>query len=391
MAIGSKAHNIAQLRALARRRLPRAIWEFMERGTEDDLLIGRNPAALQALHLLPRALRDVSARSAEITLFGRRQPLPLVIAPTGIADLMWHHGERAIASAAAAAGIPFTQTTSSTTSFADIAKVATAGHWMQMYLWERRDLSWQVVDAARENGANVLVLTVDTPVWPLREFNRRAGMSNPIRPNARLVGDFLRRPRWLAGVMGRYMLAGGLPQFANYPAEVGGKVTGKVARVANSASVDWKDVDELRRRWPGKLVVKGLLHPEDAHRALDHGVDGIAVSNHGGRNFDSSPPAIHALPAIVDAVSGRATVLFDSGVRRGADVLKAIALGADAVMIGRATLYGCAAAGQAGAAHALSLLAQEIDVAMAMLGITRLDELDRTFLLPVAEAMQVRT
>jgi L-lactate dehydrogenase (cytochrome)/(S)-mandelate dehydrogenase len=304
---------------------------------------------------------------------------------------MWHHGERAIASAAAAAGIPFTQTTSSTTSFADIAKVATAGHWMQMYLWERRDLSWQVVDAARENGADVLVLTIDTPVWPLREFNRRAGMSNPIRPNARLVGDFLRRPRWLAGVMGRYMLAGGLPQFANYPAEVGGKVTGKVARVANSASVDWKDVDELRRRWPGKLVVKGLLHPDDARRALDHGVDGIAVSNHGGRNFDSSPPAIHALPAIVDAVAGRTTVLFDSGVRRGADVLKAIALGADAVMIGRATLYGCAAGGEAGAAHALQLLANEINVAMAMLGITRLGELNRTFLLPVGEAMQMRT
>lgn len=391
MAIEDRAHNIAQLRTLARRRLPRAIWEFMERGTEDDLLIGRNVAALQALHLTPRALRDVSARSAAITLFGRRQPLPLVIAPTGIADLMWHHGERAIASAAAAAGIPFTQTTSSTTSFADIAQVATAGHWMQMYLWERRDLSWQVVDAARENGADVLVLTVDTPVWPLREFNRRAGMSNPIRPNARLAGDFLRRPRWLAGVMGRYMLAGGLPQFANYPAEVGGKVTGTVARVANSASVDWKDVDELRRRWPGKLVVKGLLHPEDARRAVDHGVDGIAVSNHGGRNFDSAPPAIAALPAIVDAVAGRATVLFDSGVRRGADVLKAIALGADAVMIGRATLYGCAAAGEAGAAHALSLLAHEIDVAMAMLGITRLDALDRTFLLPVAEAMQGRT
>ncbi|MFK4874664.1 alpha-hydroxy-acid oxidizing protein [Novosphingobium sp. ZW T3_23] len=391
MAIEDRAHNIAQLRVLARRRLPRAIWEFMERGTEDDLLIGRNPAALQALHLVPRALRDVSARSAEITLFGRRQPLPLVIAPTGIADLMWHHGERAIASAAAAAGIPFTQTTSSTTSFADIAKVATAGHWMQMYLWERRDLSWQVVEAARENGADVLVLTIDTPVWPLREFNRRAGMSNPIRPNARLVGDFLRRPRWLAGVMGRYMLEGGLPQFANYPAEVGGKVTGKVARVANSASVDWRDVDELRRRWSGKLVVKGLLHPDDARRALDHGVDGIAVSNHGGRNFDSSPPAIHALPAIVDAVAGRTTVLFDSGVRRGADVLKAIALGADAVMIGRATLYGCAAGGEAGAAHALRLLENEINVAMAMLGITRLGELDRTFLLPVAEAMQVRT
>ncbi|MGO4169973.1 alpha-hydroxy acid oxidase [Novosphingobium sp. YAF33] len=380
--IAERAHNIAQLRALARRRLPRAIWEFVERGTEDDLLIGRNVSALQALNLLPRTLRDVSSRSARTTLFGRSQPLPLVIAPTGVADLMWHRGERAIARAAAAAGIPFTQTTSSTTAFAEIAKVASAGHWMQMYLWERRDLSWQVVDAARDHGADVLVLTVDTPLWPLREFNRRAGMSNPVRPNARLIGDFLRRPGWLASVIGRYMLEGGLPQFANYPAEVGGRVTGKVARVTNSASVDWKDVEALRRRWPGKLVVKGLLHPEDARLAVEHGVDGIAVSNHGGRNFDSSPPAIAALPAVVDAVAGRATVLFDSGVRRGADVIKALALGADAVMVGRATLYGCAAAGERGAAHALSLLANEIDVAMAMLGIAALDELNRDFVSP---------
>ncbi|KPH61264.1 alpha-hydroxy acid oxidase [Novosphingobium aerophilum] len=381
-AIAERAHNIPQLRDLARRRLPRAIWEFVERGTEDDLLIGRNPDALRAVQLLPRTLRDVSARSAEITLFGRRQPLPLVIAPTGVADLMWHRGERAIAKAAATAGIPFTQTTSSTTSFAEIAKVASCGHWMQMYLWERRDLSWQVVDAARENGAEVLVLTVDTPLWPLREFNRRAGMSNPVRPNARLVGDFLRRPRWLASVMGRYMLEGGLPQFANYPAEVGGRITGKVSRVANSASVDWKDVAELRRRWPGKLVLKGLLHPDDARMAVDHGVDGIAVSNHGGRNFDSSPPAITALGDIVDAVAGRAAVLFDSGIRRGADVLKAMAIGADAVMVGRATLYGCAAAGEAGARHALALLANEIDVGMAMLGVNRLNQLDRSFLMP---------
>lgn len=380
--IRGRAHNIAQIRALARRRLPRAIWEFIERGTEDDRLIAANVAALQSMQLLPRTLRDVGARSAEIELFGRRQPLPLVIAPTGVSDLLWHRGERAIARAAASAGIPFTQTTSSTTSFADIAGCATSGHWMQMYLWERRDLSWQVVEAARENGAEVLVLTVDTPMWPLREFNRRAGMSNPVRPNATLVADFLKRPSWFASVICRYYLEGGLPQFANYPAEVGGKLTGTVGRVANSASVSWKDVDELRRRWPGKLVVKGVLSAQDARIALDHGVDGIAVSNHGGRNFDSSPPAIDVLAGIVDAVGDRTTVLFDSGVRRGADVVKALAIGAKAVLVGRATLYGCAAAGEAGARHAIDLLANEIDVAMAMLGVSRLDELDRSYLMP---------
>lgn len=378
-AVARKAHNIAQLRTLARRRLPRAIFEFIERGTEDDLLIGRNVAALQQLSLVPRVLRDVSVRDPSVELFGRRQPLPLVIAPTGVSDLLSFRGERAIASAAAKAGIPFTQTTSSTTSFADIAKVASSGHWMQMYLWERRDLSWRVVDAARENGADVLVLTVDTPMWPLREFNKRAGMSNPIRPNAVLVSDFLKRPAWLASVLGRYYLRGGLPQFANYPPEVGGKLTGVVSRVANSASVCWNDVAELRRRWPGKLVLKGVLSVDDAKIAVEHGVDGIAVSNHGGRNFDSSPPAIAMLPEIVDAVGKDLTVLFDSGVRRGADVLKALALGARAVLIGRATLYGCAAAGEAGAAHAISLLANEIDVAMAMLGVTKLDQLDRSY------------
>jgi L-lactate dehydrogenase (cytochrome)/(S)-mandelate dehydrogenase len=378
--IAGKAHNIAQLRELARRRLPRAIFEFIERGTEDDLLIERNVTALQAINIVPRALRDVSRRDPSIELFGRRQPLPFVIAPTGVSDLLSYRGERAIAAAAAKAGIPFTQTTSSTTSFAEIAQVATSGHWMQMYLWERRDLSWQVVDAAGENGADVLVLTVDTPMWPLREFNKRAGMSNPIRPNAVLVSDFLKRPSWFASVIARYYASGGLPQFANYPPEVGGKLTGVVSRVANSASVSWDDVTELRRRWPGKLVLKGILSVEDAKLAVEHGVDGIAVSNHGGRNFDSSPPAITVLPAIVDAVGQHLTVLFDSGVRRGADVLKALAIGAKAVLVGRATLYGCAAGGEQGASHAIALLANEIDVAMAMVGVNRLDELDRSYL-----------
>ncbi|MFS0850737.1 alpha-hydroxy acid oxidase [Novosphingobium panipatense] len=376
------AHNIAQLRVLARRRLPRAIWEFIERGTEDDLLIERNIRALQEVQFVPRTLRNVAARCSEIELFGRRQRLPLVIAPTGVSDLLWYQGERAIARAAASAGIPFTQTTSSTTSFADIAMCATAGHWMQMYLWEKRELSWQVVEAARGNGADVLVLTVDTPMWPLREFNKRAGMSNPIRPNARLVADFLRRPAWLSTVIARYYRDGGLPQFANYPAEVGSKLTGTVSRVANSASVCWTDVSELRRRWSGKLVVKGVLSVEDARIAVDHGVDGIAVSNHGGRNFDSALPAVDALAAIVDAVGDRTTVLFDSGVRRGADVLKALAIGARAVLIGRATLYGCAAGGEAGARHAIDLLANEIDVAMAMVGVCSPAELDRTYLVP---------
>lgn len=375
------AFNIADLREQARRRLPRAIYEFVERGTEDDLLIAQNRAALDRIKFSPRTLRDVSRRDQAISLFGRALASPMVIAPTGIADLMSHRGERAIARAAKRAGIPFTLATSSTTSIEDIGAIAAGtGFWMQMYLWERRDLSWQVVERARVAGAEVLVLTVDTPILPLREFNRRNGMANPIRPNPRLALDFLRHPRWSLGVMGRYLVSGGMPQFANYPREIGGRITGTVSRQANSASVTWTDVAELRRRWPGKLVIKGVLNREDAVLAREHGVDGLAVSNHGGRNFDSSPAAIDVLPEIVDAVGADLTVLFDGGIRRGSDVLKALAIGANAVLIGRPTLFGAAAGGYEGSCRALDILRTEIDMAMAMLGVTQLAQLDRSFL-----------
>jgi len=378
--IEKTAHNIWDLRKQAKARLPRAIFEFIERGTEDDCLIRQNREALERIKFDPRTLRDVSSRDQSITLFGRKQPTPMVIAPTGTADLMWYNGERAVAGAANAAGIPFTQTTSSTTPFADIAAIVESGLWLQLYLWERRDLSWDLVERAKAHGFEALVLTVDTPLFPLREHNKRNGMSNPIRPNPTLALDFAIHPRWTLSVLARYFLTGGVPQFANYPKEVGGKITGIVSRVTNSTSVNWDDVKELRKRWSGKLILKGILNDDDARLARDHGVDGLAVSNHGGRNFDSSPASIDVLAGIVDAVGQDMTILWDGGVRRGADVLKAMAIGADAVMIGRATLYGAAAAGRAGAKHALDLLQIEIDMAMAMLGITSLDQLDRSYL-----------
>jgi len=378
--IDKTAHNIWDLRRKAKARLPRALFEFIERGTEDDVLIRENREALERIKFKPRTLRDVSGRDQSITLFDRKQDMPLIIAPTGTADLMWYRGERALAAAASQAGIPFTQTTSSTTPFADIAGIVKSGLWLQLYLWERRDLSWDLVERAGEQGFEALILTVDTPLFPLREFNKHNGMSNPIRPNVPLALDFMRHPRWTTGVLARYFLSGGVPQFANYPKEVGGKITGIVSRVANSESVSWQDVAELRRRWNGKLILKGILTAEDSAMAREHGVDGIAVSNHGGRNFDSSPASIDVLAEIVDAVGQDLAVIWDGGVRRGADVLKAMGIGADAVMVGRATLYGLAAAGGSGAARALDLLRNEIDMAMAMLGITSLDQIDRSYL-----------
>lgn len=376
------AWNIDDLRNQAKKRLPRAIFEFVERGSENEFLAAHNKDALERIRMMPRTLRDVTGRDSSVELFGRKLPLPLLIGPTGTADLLCHGGESCIATAAAEAGIPFTLATSSTTSMDRIAEITRAtGFWMQMYLWERRDLSWQVVDRAAGLGAEALILTVDTPVWPNREFNKRNGMANPIRANPTLALDFALHPSWLMRVMGRYMLThGGLPQFANYPREVGGSVTGPVNRVTNSASVCWDDVKELRRRWPNRLLLKGILSKEDAVLAADHGVDGVIVSNHGARNFDASPASIEVLPEIVDAVADRLTVIFDGGIRRGSHVLKAMAVGAHATLIGRATLYGAAAGGKPGAARALEILRDEISTSMAMLGVNSMAELDRSIL-----------
>ena len=376
------AWNIDDLRREAKRRLPRAIFEFLERGSENEYLAGHNKDALERIRMVPRTLRDVTSRDSAVELFGRKLPMPLIVGPTGTADLLCHGGESCIASAAAEAGIPFTLATSSTTSMERSAEIAgKTGFWMQMYLWERRDLSWQVVERAAALGAEALILTVDTPVWPNREFNKRNGMANPIRPNPVLALDFAAHPGWLLRVLGRYMLShGGLPKFANYPSEIGGSVTGPVNRLTNSASVDWDDVKELRRRWPGRLILKGILSKEDSVLAANHGVDGIVVSNHGARNFDASPASIDVLPEIVDAVAGRIAVIFDGGVRRGSHVLKAMAIGAQAAIIGRATLYGAAAGGRQGAARALEILREEIGTSMAMLGVNAISELDRGFL-----------
>lgn len=373
------AHNIWDLRDQAKRRLPRAIFEFIERGSEDEQLIRENVAKLAAIKFSPRTLCDVASRDQSTTLFGRKLPTPMIVAPTGTADLLCYRGERAIATAAGKAGLPFTLATSSTTSVEQIAEV-NPGFWMQLYLWQQRELSWRLVERVEKAGAEVLVLTVDTPMWPNREFNKRNGMANPIRANPTLARHFLGRPWWLATVLARYAVSGGLPQFANYPTEAVAGGGRKVLRQANAANVTWEDVKELRRRWPRTLVLKGVLSVEDARLAAEHGVDGLVVSNHGARNFDASPASIDVLAEIVDAVGERMTVIFDSGVRRGTDVLKAIAIGADAVMVGRATLYGAAAGGQAGAARALEILRDEISGAMAMLGVTSLAALDRSYL-----------
>ena len=373
--------NIADLRERARRRLPRGVWEYAERGTEDEAGMARNRAAFERVTFRPRVLRGVQAVDTGTEIFGGPSALPLALAPTGAAGLLWYKGDLALARAAAAAGVPFTVSSASTM---DLEQIAVAGGriWFQLYYWEDRALSHAVVDRAHELGCEALFITLDMPVPPNREYIHRNGFGTPFQLNARNTLDVLGHPRWLAGVMGRYALDGGVPTQANLPDRLRAKVTkgAPPGALFKQDDLDWEAIKFLRDRWPGRFVLKGVLHPEDAERALTLGADGVVVSNHGGRALDSSMATLDALPAIVAAVGGKMTILLDSGVRRGSDVVKAIALGADAVLAGRAPLYGLAAAGEAGVARALELIGSETRRTMAMLGARSVPEIDSRLL-----------
>jgi len=371
------AHNIADLRTIALARVPRGLFDFVDRGTEDEVALRNNRAVFERIKLRPRTLVDVSRRTQETSVFGETQKMPLVIAPTGTAGLMWYEGEIALARAARDAGIPFTLATGSMTAMERVAEEAGGRLWFQLYMWPDKSMSHKLVERARAAGYEALVVTVDGPVSPNREYNLKSGFTIPFTFTRRNVLDVLSHPRWLAGVLGRYMLTTGMPRYQNYPAEMKQKITAKPmgrSQMKND-SLDWDDLKVLRRMWPGKLLVKGILHPGDAVLAAEAGADGVIVSNHGGRNLDSAMAPIEVVPEVAEAVGNRIEVLVDSGFRRGSDVVKALALGAKAVLVGRATLYGIAAGGYEGAARALTLLREEIDRTLALTGCTSPAEL----------------
>jgi L-lactate dehydrogenase (cytochrome)/(S)-mandelate dehydrogenase len=263
------------------------------------------------------------------------------------------------------------------TALEKVAEEAGGTLWFQVYMLPDRALSHRLVDRAKNAGFEALVVTADGPVPGNREYNLRNGFTLPFTVNRRNVADLLRHPRWLAGVLGRYLATTGMPRYENYPTEVKQRLTaGPVGRaIVRNDGLNWDDLRALRRAWPHKLLVKGVLHPDDATRAADCGADGVIVSNHGGRNLDGAISPIEALPAVLDAVGRRIAVLADSGFRRGADVVKALAMGAHAVQIGRPMLYGTAAGGEAGAAHAIGIFRQEIDRVMAQVGCNSVAEL----------------
>lgn len=377
-----RAYNVWDLRALARRRLPRGLFEFIDRGTEDEIALANNRAVFERIRFRPRTLVDVSRRSQQVTLFGRAHEMPIAIAPTGTAGLLWYQGEIALARAARAAGIPFTLATGSMTAMEKVAAEAGGTLWFQLYLWPDRSLSQKLVERARAAGYEALIVTVDGVVAGNREYNLRNGFTVPFTFTRRNVADVLAHPRWLLGVLARYLATTGMPRYENYPSEIKYRVTARPmgrSQMRND-SLDWNDLKALRRLWPGTLMVKGILHPQDAAAAADCGADAVIVSNHGGRNLDGAVSPIEVLPEVVEAVGHRITVLVDSGFRRGSDVVKALALGAKAVLIGRATLYGVAAGGEAGARRALALLREEIDRVMALIGARSVAELSPEFL-----------
>jgi len=377
-----EAYNIHDLREIARRKLPRGLFEFVDRGTEDEVSLRNNRAVFERIRLKPRMLVNVEKRSLETTLYGVTHRMPMVVAPTGVAGLLWHEGEIALARAANDAGIPFTLATGSMTPMEKVAKEAGGELWFQLYMWPDRNLSYQLVERARQAGFKALVVTVDGVVSGNREFNLRNGFTVPFSFNRRNVTDVLTHPGWLATVLAKYVMTTGMPRYENYPSEIKYKVTARPmgrSQMKNE-TLSWDDLKHLRAIWPHRLMVKGLLHPQDAEYAVANGADGVIVSNHGGRNLDGAIAPLEALPEIVGAVGKRVTVLIDSGFRRGSDVVKALALGAHAVQIGRPGLYGIAAGGQSGAELAFKIFREEISRVMALLGCNGVAQLDRDFL-----------
>ena len=382
MAKHLEAHNIFDLRAIAQKRLPKGLFEFVDRGTEDEVSLRNNRSVFEKIRLKPRTLIDVSKRSQEITLFGNKHKMPMVIAPTGVAGLLWHEGEIALARAAADAGIPFTLATGSMTPMEKVAQQAGGELWFQLYMWPDRALSYQLVERARTAGFKALVVTVDGVVSGNREYNLRNGFTVPFSFTRKNVADVLMHPGWMSGVLARYMFTTGMPRYENYPSEIKYKVTARPmgrSQMKND-SLNWEDLRQLRKMWPHKLLVKGLLHAQDAVLAAECGADGVVLSNHGGRNLDGAISPLEVLPEVVDAVGKRVAVLIDSGFRRGTDVVKALALGAHAVQIGRPGLYGIATAGQPGAQRALGIFREEIDRVMALLGCNAVSDLSRACL-----------
>jgi L-lactate dehydrogenase (cytochrome) len=359
--------NIEDLRQIARRRIPRAIYDYVERGSYDERTLASNRDDLNAIRLRQRVLIDVSEVSLGSTMLGEKVSMPIALAPTGLMGLVHGDGEMLAARAAEAAGIRFCQSTMSICTIEDVRSVVTQPFWFQLYVFRDRGFSESIIARARAANCSALFVTVDLPMRGQRHADLKNGLTVPPRLTARNALDIATKPGWALGV-----LLGRRKTFGNVEAYLTGRVgmteAGAWSNRNFDRSLSWRDVEWLRGLWPGKLVLKGILDVEDAKTAASAGVDAIVVSNHGGRQLDGARSSIAALPEIASAVGDRLEVLFDGGIRSGLDVLKALGRGAHGCLIGRAYLYGLAANGEAGVRQALDILRAELEVAMTLTG-----------------------
>ena len=370
-----KAASVGDYRALAKARLPHFLFEYLDGGSYDEVTLRRNVEDLRSVALRQRVLRDVSSIDLSTQLFGQRWAMPVGLGPVGLSGLYARRGEVQAATAAAAAGVPFSLSTLSACSIDEVASKAGSPFWFQLYIVKDRGFVSDMIARAKQSGCGALLLTVDLAVPGTRYRDYRAGLSGSMRGPASRMLQVLQRPDWAwdVAIRGRPLTMGNLEPLLGSNAALA-DLMGWVARNFD-ASVTWKDVEWVRSQWDGPLVIKGILDPDDARAAAASGTDGIVVSNHGGRQLDGVTSSARALPAIAEAVAGRVAVLADGGVRSGLDVVRMLALGADFVLIGRAWAFALAARGRAGVEHALQLIDAEMRVAMALTGCTDITQI----------------
>jgi L-lactate dehydrogenase (cytochrome) len=371
-------NSIADLRELARRRIPRAIFEYADRGSFDELTLERNRSDLQAIEFRQRVMRDLSTLSVASTMVGQPVTMPLAIAPTGLTGLFYGDGEIHGARAAQAFGIPFCLSTMSICSIEDVHQAVPQPFWFQVYLMRDRGFNQELIARARAARCSALVLTVDLQVQGLRRRDAKNGLSIPPRLTLRNALDIATKPAWALRVLfGKRRTFGNLAGLGRPDAL---STLSEWIASQFDPSVTWQDVAWIRSQWPGKLIIKGILDPEDARTAAAQGVDAIVVSNHGGRQLDGAPSSISVLPEIVNAVAGGCEVWLDGGVQSGQDMLRALALGAQACLIGKSFLYALGAMGGRGVTLALNLLRRELEVTLALTGGTDIRQVDASML-----------
>jgi (S)-mandelate dehydrogenase len=385
------AINIDDLKRIAKRRLPKIMFDFIEGGVEDEVGLRTNANAFRDLRLVPRYYVDTSKREQRAKMFGRTYASPFGIAPTGMAGAFRRDAELYLAQTANDADIPYLMSGASNASMEAGAKLAPKNLWYQIYGAKDRSFQLDLVRRAKDLGLSTIAVTCDVPVSSNRERNRRNGFVRPLRMTLPTILEAMLHPGWVIN----YYRQGGLPMLANWQAyapkeSTPDQVADIFAKQTPDSSQTWRDIEAIREAWPGKLLIKGIMHPEDARIATGMGVDGIIVSNHGARQLDMMPSPLDMLPMIRSAVGPDVALLLDSGVRRGSDIVAALCMGADFVLTGRATLYGATAGGLQGVKKAVSILQREIDLVLGQIGAVNLDALGPHYLLDTVRAEEER-